>query len=161
MPPYFHHMTGANLEPSDGKQDQANFGGKILLKNQHGHVLSARHVIITVPLTVLKDGDINFIPALPESKRKAIDTIEMTGALKIVCRFKCKFWPEHLNLVYNVKGFISQIWMYTRDSLCGDDKCHLVAGFQTAQLAEEKISLNEKEVLDGFLQELDEIFRFV
>ncbi|XP_015758903.1 PREDICTED: polyamine oxidase 3-like [Acropora digitifera] len=149
---------GANLEPSDGKQDQTNFGGRILLKNQHGHVLSARRVIITVPLTVLKDGDINFIPALPESKRKAIDKIQMTGALKIVCRFKFKFWPEHLNLVYNVRGFISQIWMYTRDSLCGDDKCHLVAGFQTAQLAEEKISLSEKEVLDGFLQELDEIF---
>ena len=154
-------MVGINLETVDGEIDQSKSGGNILLKNQLGKMISANYVVVTVPLTILKDGDINFIPSLPKIKRKAIDTIQMTGALKIVCRFKSKFWPDDLSLVYAVGGFISQIWMYSRDSLCGADKCHVIAGFQTAQHAEEKISLSGKEVLDGFLQQLNEIFRFV
>lgn len=118
-------------------------------------------MIITAPLTVLKDGDICFIPALPANKKRAIDTIQMRGALKIVCRFKSKFWPDNLNLIFSVRGFVSQIWMYTRDAVDSDDKCHVIAGFETAEPADEKINLSEQEVLDGFLKHLDEIFRLV
>ena len=82
----------------------------------------------------------------------------MQGALKIVCRFRKRFWPDTLNLIYSVGGFLSQIWMYTRDSVNSDDKCHLVAGFLTAEPAEEKVNLTGKDVLDGFLKQLDEMF---
>ena len=37
-----------------------NAGGRILLKNQHGENITAKYVVITVPLTILKDGDIPF-----------------------------------------------------------------------------------------------------
>lgn len=124
-------------------------------------MFTAKYVIITVPLTILKDGDIFFTPALPSSKKKAIDSIEMRGALKIVCRFKSQFWPDNLKLIYSVRGFVSQIWMYSRDSTHSHEKCHLVAGFETAEPAEEKIHLSGQEVLDGFLKHLDEIFRLV
>ena len=146
---------------ADGKLDKLNSGGNISLTNQHGEVLSAKYVVITVPLTILKDGDINFIPDLPANKRRAIDTIQMRGALKIVCRFKSQFWPDKLNLIYSVRRFVSQIWMYTRQSADSDEKCHVIAGFQTAEPAEEKIDLSAKEVLDGFLDQLDEMFRLV
>ena len=141
------------------KQDISNLGGHICLKNQHGQTLTAKYVIITVPLTVLKDEDITFIPALPARKKRAIEAIEMRGALKIVCRFKSQFWPDNLNFIHSVQGFVSQIWMYTRDSMESADKCHLIAGFQTAEPAEEKIGLSGQEVLEGFLQDLDRIFR--
>ncbi|KAJ7383973.1 hypothetical protein OS493_024663 [Desmophyllum pertusum] len=49
--------------------------------------------------------------------------------------------------------------MYSRDSADSDDKCHLIAGFQTAEPAEEKMEFSGQEVLDGFLLHLDEIFR--
>ena len=85
----------------------------------------------------------------------------MRGALKIVCRFKSQFWPDNLNLIYSVQGFVSQIWMYSRDSTDNHEKCHLVAGFETAESAEKKVHLSGQEVLDGFLKQLDEIFRLV
>ena len=44
-------------------------------------MLTARYVVITVPLTILKDGDIDFVPALPENKKKVIDRVQMRGAL--------------------------------------------------------------------------------
>ena len=129
-----------------------------MLKNQHGEMLTAKYAVITVPLTVLKDGDIDFIPALPESKKKAVDRVQMRGGLKIVCRFKSQFWSDKVNLIYCVRGFVSQIWMYTRDSAESDEKCYIIAGFQTAEPAEQKMNLTERDVLDGFLQQLDEIF---
>ncbi|KAL9952453.1 hypothetical protein ACROYT_G039712 [Oculina patagonica] len=146
-------------QKADEIQDTPKTNGKVCLKNQHGEMLSAKYVVITVPLTILKDGDISFIPALPAKKKRAIDTIQMRGALKIVCRFKSQFWPDNLNLIYSVRGFLSQIWMYTRDAVDSDDKCHVIAGFETAEPAEKKINLSGQEVLDGFLKHLDEIFR--
>ncbi|CAH3043460.1 unnamed protein product [Pocillopora meandrina] len=66
-----------------GDRVRSNNSGQILLKNQHGREMTAKHVIITVPLTVLKDGDITFTPALPADKNEAIRTIQMLGAWKI------------------------------------------------------------------------------
>ena len=83
----------------------------------------------------------------------------MRGRVKIVCRFKSQFWPDNLNLIYRVRGFVSQIWMYTRGSTEGTEKCHLIVGFLTAEPAEEKINFSGQEVSDGFLQDLDHIFR--
>ena len=151
---FYTGVAGQNRE-----QDKLNPAGKVCLKNQHGEAFTAKYVIISVPLTILKDGDISFTPALPSSKKKAIYAIEMRGALKIVCRFKSQFWPDDLKLVYSVRGFVSQIWMYSRDSTDNHEKCHLVAGFETAAPAEEKIHLSGEEVLEGFLKHLDEIFR--
>ncbi|XP_078349624.1 putative flavin-containing monoamine oxidase A [Oculina patagonica] len=133
-------------------------GGRILLKNQHGEVLTAKYVIITVPLTVLKDGDITFVPALPASKNAAIDTIQMLGAWKIVCRFKHRFWPETLHQIYSVRGFVSEIWTCTRDSPDSDERCHVIVGFETAEPADEKSVLSGQEALKGFLSHLDKMF---
>ena len=137
---------------------RSNPGRRILLRNQHGEVLCAKYAVITVPLTVLKDGDINFVPALPANKNTAIDRIQMLGAWKIVCRFKQRFWPEKLHQIYSVRGFVSEIWTCTRDSPDSDDKCHVIVGFETAEPADEKSVLSGHEVLKGFLSYLDEIF---
>ena len=135
-------------------------GGRILLKNQHGEILTANHVVITVPLTILKDGDITFFPALPVDKKRAINTIQMLTAWKIICRFKHRFWPEKLHQLYSVRGFVSEIWMFSRDSSDSDDKCHVVVGFETAESAEEKRVLSGQEILQEFLSHLDEIFGY-
>ena len=140
--------------------NRSNPGGRILLRNQHGEELTAKHVIIAVPLTVLKDGDINFIPALPANKNTAIDKIQMLGAWKIVCRFKHRFWPEKLHQIYSVRGFVSEIWTCTRDSPDSDDKCHVIVGFETAEPAQEKSVLSGQELLQGFLSYLNEIFGY-
>ena len=143
-----------------GDRVRSNNSGRILLKNQHGQEMTAKHVIITVPLTVLKDGDITFTPALPADKNKAIRTIQMLGAWKIACRFKRRFWPEKLHQIYSVRGFASEIWTCSHDCPDGDEKCHVVVGFETAEPAEEKRYLSGQEVLRGFLSHLDEIFGY-
>lgn len=72
--------------------------------------LEADRVIVTVPVSVLKAGDITFSPALPGTKTTALSKMGMDAAIRVVLEFKQNFWgqqtanlyggttvPEHLN----------------------------------------------------------------
>ncbi|MFQ5767584.1 MAG: flavin monoamine oxidase family protein, partial [Acidobacteriota bacterium] len=50
------------------------------------------HVIVTVPLAVLKAGAISFSPALPAAKQQAINNLAVGSLEKIVLRFPTVFW---------------------------------------------------------------------
>ena len=128
------------------------------MKNQHGEIITAKYVVITVPLTILKDRDITFVPELPAEKNRSINTIQMLGVWKIISQFKRWFWPEKRHQIYSVRGFTSEIWMWSRDSAINDDKCHVIVGFETAESAEQKSSLSSQQILDGLLSHLDEMF---
>ncbi|CAH3189133.1 unnamed protein product, partial [Porites evermanni] len=143
---------------ADEDRHRLNAGGRILLKNQHGEIITAKYVVITVPLTIIKDREITFVPELPADKNRAINTIQMLGAWKIICQFKRRFWPKKIHQIFSVRGFTSEIWMWPRDSAVNDDKCHVVVGFETAESAEQKSSLSSQQVLEGFLSYLDEMF---
>ena len=60
-------------------------------------LVSAARVLITVPLGVLKApvgerGAIEFAPALPAQKIEALERIEMGTAMRVVLRFRRRFW---------------------------------------------------------------------
>eukprot|EP00743_Colponemidia_sp_Colp-15_P004571 GILK01004928.1.p1 GENE.GILK01004928.1~~GILK01004928.1.p1 ORF type:complete len:483 (-),score=76.30 GILK01004928.1:155-1603(-) len=82
----------------------------VTLRNTRGESIQASSVIVAVPLTILKDGDVKFSPALPPSKVSAIDRMGMDGGVKIVCKFSRRFWPEKMTLVI-CDAFIPQVWM--------------------------------------------------
>ena len=94
---------------ADEDRHRLNAGERILLKNQHGEIITAKYVVITVPLTILKDRDITFVPELPADKNRAINTIQMLGAWKIICQFKRRFRPEKLHQIYSIRGSTSEI----------------------------------------------------
>jgi monoamine oxidase len=60
--------------------------------------LSARTALITLPLAVLKTGDVRFDPVVP-AKQRALAGIETGQVFKIVLRFREAFWenPEFLH----------------------------------------------------------------
>lgn len=115
-------------------------------------------MIVCVPLTVLKDRDMKFIPELPEDKQLAIETIQMHTGFKIICRFRHRFWPLKHRLVFNCTSNISQIWMYTNVNKETGEECHVVTGFQTAELARQKAHLTAQEAKAIFITDLDEMF---
>jgi len=55
--------------------------------------LSARTALITLPLAVLKAGDVRFDPAVP-GKQRALAGIETGQVFKIVLRFREAFWER-------------------------------------------------------------------
>ncbi len=52
------------------------------------------HVVVTVPLGVLKHGSIEFSPPLPEAKQSAIGRLDMAEAEKVVLTYDDAFWPD-------------------------------------------------------------------
>ncbi|MGC5326209.1 flavin monoamine oxidase family protein [Brevibacillus sp. SYSU BS000544] len=65
----------------------------------YSDVFKARHAVVTLPLGVLKSGDIAFRPALPENKQTAINRLT-TGVLnKLYLQFPQVFWEKDANLV--------------------------------------------------------------
>ncbi len=54
----------------------------------------ADKVIVSLPLGVLKSGDIRFAAPLKKKRQKAIERLEMGLLNKCWLRFETAFWPE-------------------------------------------------------------------
>ena len=76
---------------------QAGAGVKVTLTD--GEVLQADHVVVTVPLGVLKSGDIAFDPPLAAARRAAIETLGMGLLNKCWLRFDRIAWPADVDWI--------------------------------------------------------------
>jgi monoamine oxidase len=54
----------------------------------------AEAAIITLPLGVLRSGDVEFSPALPEPKATAIARLGMGNLVKVILTYRKPFWPQ-------------------------------------------------------------------
>jgi hypothetical protein len=57
-------------------------------------------VIVTVPVSILKAGDITFTPDLPATKQTALQNIGMDSALRVVLDFKRNFWGSGFRTIF-------------------------------------------------------------
>jgi hypothetical protein len=62
--------------------------------------MDAEKVIVTVPISILKSGDIEFTPALPAGKNQALSTMEMDASIRVLLDFKANFWGETSGFLY-------------------------------------------------------------
>jgi monoamine oxidase len=56
--------------------------------------IAARHVVVAVPLGVLKAGVVTFDPPLPSRKREAIERLGVGAVDKVILVFDAPFWPQ-------------------------------------------------------------------
>jgi monoamine oxidase len=64
----------------------------------------ADKVIITVPVSVLKAGDIMFTPALPAQKQQALSMMDMDASLRVVLDFRRNFWGGGFRSLYGASN---------------------------------------------------------
>jgi monoamine oxidase len=57
-------------------------------------------LIVTVPLSILKAGDITFTPALPSDKLTAMSFMGMDASIRVVLDFRKNFWEGGFRNVY-------------------------------------------------------------
>jgi monoamine oxidase len=73
---------------------------EVTVHNAEGSsVLATRRVLVTLPLAVLKApigevGVVEFTPPLPQEKIESLDKMEMGKAIRVVLRFRHRFWDE-------------------------------------------------------------------
>lgn len=69
-------------------------GARIAVGTQGGESFAADHVVVAVPIGVLKKGTIKFKPALPANTATAIKRIGFGNVVKIGILFDHVFWDE-------------------------------------------------------------------
>jgi len=127
-------------------------GATIQVSDYNNNVYTADKVIITVPITILKSGDIEFVPALPTEKTSAFSKIGMGAGMKVFLKFSTKFFDE------NIYGG-SICASYSDDSIGKLQDDNILLAFIMGQQAEYLNSLtSDAAITNALLQELDTMY---
>lgn len=136
-------------------------GDKVQLINTANETFEADRVILTVPLTILKNNFINFSPALPTEKVNALDTVDMPDGIKVFIEFSEKFYPDILS-IGSLGDFISDSEgeaLYYDAMFRKDSSKHVLALFNVGNSAATYTDIaTDAELIDFIIKELDEIF---
>lgn len=74
-----------------------------------GERIDATAVIVTASIAVLRAGILDFDPALPAEKVSALQSIGMDAGMKILLKFRIRFWDENMYFLHT-DGFLPQFW---------------------------------------------------
>lgn len=117
---------------------------------------SADRVIITLPLGVLKAGQVAFSPELPLAKRKAIDALGMGVLNKCYLRFAEAFWPTDVDWLEYIPA---QTGLWTEwVSFMKSANLPILLGFNAADRGREIESWNDADTIASAMVTLRTIF---
>jgi monoamine oxidase len=90
------------------KRVDSSKSGSVAVTNQDGTVFKGRSVICTVPIGILKNNDIEFVPELPYRKQQAIQAVGVGNHIKVALEFTDRFWPAEVPLISNMGVAVRQ-----------------------------------------------------
>lgn len=122
-----------------------------------GDVVAAKHVIVTVPLNVLKDGDIAFAPGLPAEKRRALDGAIMPDGFKLFFRFAERFYPDLVLFDHGYPTPEAEIIFYNT-ALDKPTQQHVLGFFGHGVVATPYAKMSEEEHVRAALDLLDRLY---
>jgi hypothetical protein len=137
---------------------------KVCVRNEGGDVITASSAILCVPHSILLQREIQFEPSLPEWKTHAIGAVQMGSAVKVVARFKQRFWslsgPDATDpsLLFCPDAPFSQIWFDIREDVENGIVVVVAVGFQTGDTAERLMNRSDTVLETIFVRQLDDIF---
>ena len=122
---------------------------EIIITASNNRLFNADKVIITVPIPILKSGDIQFIPALQNEKTNAFSKIGMDAGMKVFLKFSNKFFDQNI-----IGGAICAA--YADDSIGKAQSDNILLAFIMGDQAAYLTALaNDTAITNALLQELD------
>ncbi|KRZ59289.1 Lysine-specific histone demethylase 1B [Trichinella nativa] len=124
-------------------------------------------VIVTVPLAVLKKECIEFLPALPDNKLKAISTLGCGIIEKIALRFSKNFWSKKTNAADyfgsvsskgQQRGFFNVFYDFTPPGSSDDETCNVLMCYLSGESAQLIHSKTDEAIVDLCVQTLRKMF---
>lgn len=116
----------------------------------------ADHVIVTLPLGVLKAGDVRFGVALAPPRLAAINRLEVGLLNKCWLRFDRVFWPPEPDMI-NFVGPETALWAEWMNGLRLTGQ-PLLVGFNAGRVAEAIEGLDDRETTASAMRALRAIF---
>ena len=152
------------VDETDGDGSYSNQAGvKVIAKD--GRTFVADAVVVTVPLGVLKRGDLKFTPELPLRKKQAIENLGFGALNKVLLLFPKTFWDtEHDTFGYvnscdagiENRGRFFMFYSYDGEELSGGSTLiALIAGDAALSVESSEI---DSETVQGVMTVLREIF---
>ncbi|WP_423187206.1 flavin monoamine oxidase family protein [Alishewanella sp. d11] len=128
---------------------------QVLVHTTRG-TFQADKVIITLPLGVLKQQAVNFIPPLPAEKQQAIDVLGVGTLNKCYLRFAQAFWPKDVDWLEYIPtnhGKWAQ-WVSFQHAA----GLPILLGFNAADQGSQLETLTDSEIVAEAMQTLRQIF---
>ena len=127
-------------------------GESVQLTDRSGQVHLAERVIITVPITVLQGGDIEFVPPLPAAQTEAFQRIGMDPAMKVFLKFRERFYHD------NIAGG-NVCAAYADERVGKKGQAHVLMAFLMGHQAEALSALgSDAAIAQALLAELDDMY---
>ena len=118
-----------------------------------GTTYAADAVIVAVPITILRDGDITFSPALSDDKLAAIAKVPMGAGMKVVLSFARRFWDADTGSIYGA-AHVPEFWA---TGLGRSDDNLVLTAFVMGDKAEALSALGD-DAIATVLADLDAIY---
>ncbi|MEZ5056280.1 MAG: FAD-dependent oxidoreductase [Saprospiraceae bacterium] len=131
-------------------------GDKIFVNTSVGQKIADK-VIVSVPLQILKEDLISFVPDLPPSKISAINKVEVWAGFKAFFEFSTDFYGENgYEFTINPASDGQKIYY---DATFGQNSSKNILGlFVVGKPAQEYISRSGNDLRDYILNELDGLY---
>lgn len=131
-------------------------GTRVTATDAVGATHTADAVIVTVPITVLRDGDIEFAPPLPENKIKVLNRAKIWGGLKVFIEFAERFYPTYLEFADSYTRDGERLYYDAAHGQVSD--ANVLGLFTVGAQAEPYQAHTGDDLLAYVLAELDEVF---
>ncbi|MEO0338293.1 MAG: FAD-dependent oxidoreductase [Bacteroidota bacterium] len=136
--------------------DTIDYSGDQILVKTATETFSADRVIISVPVKILQNGAINFVPELPNKKQNAIDDITVWDGCKAFIAFSEKFYPAFT--CFDIQPETAGQKLYY-DAAYGQNTNENILGlFAVGTGTLPYVQLSDSELISYMLSELDEIY---
>jgi monoamine oxidase len=127
---------------------------RVTVVSEAGEEVSASAAICTLPVGVLKSGAVGFEPDLPAAKWRALAGLEMGAVLKILYRFRERFWPDDLTML----GCDGPIRLYWTPLYGRDDAPAVLTAYVSGYRARTLSGMTEEAAARTGLDDLDRLF---
>lgn len=125
---------------------------KVKLIAEDGRNFEADKVIVTIPISVLKQGDVTFIPEIPNSKKQAFNKIGMDVGIKIFLKFAERFYKG-----VTLGGSVCAAYIDEQYGKSGTTPI-LLAYLMGDQAERLQLAGSEDDMITALLKELDTMY---
>jgi monoamine oxidase len=127
----------------------------ITITDTNGKEYTTSKVIVTVPLSILKSGEITFTPGLDATKTSALGKFKMDAAMRILLDFKTNFWGLDSSYIWGG----STVPQYFNSGLGRSRFFRSMALTIYGQKAEQLSALSDYNKVLTILAELDAVYQ--
>ncbi len=126
------------------------------MNTQNGQFIADK-VVISVPLKILKDGDISFTPKLPQSKLNAINNVIVWDGFKAFFEFTSNFYGNS-EYQFQINPASNGQKLYYNASLGQNTAKNILGLFAVGRPAQDFIARSGDDLKNFILNELDSIY---